>query len=102
MDLLQALGEVVAFLEKEQVPYVLIGGLAVQHWGEPRATRDIDITVLMDEADLERFLERVLTRFRARLPDAVRSTGAEGGGRRRPTRSGNPCTRPTLRGSHGS
>ncbi len=71
MDLLQALGEVVAFLEEERVPYVLIGGLAVQHWGEPRTTRDIGITVLMDEANLDRFLERALTRFRARLPDAV-------------------------------
>ena len=71
MDLLQAVGEVVAFLEEERVPYVLIGGLAVQHWGEPRATRDIDVTVLVDEAAFDRFLERALTRFRPRLPDAA-------------------------------
>jgi hypothetical protein len=24
------------------------GGLAVQHWGEPRLTRDVDVSVLTD------------------------------------------------------
>lgn len=26
-------------------PFCFIGGVAVQHWGEPRVTRDLDLTV---------------------------------------------------------
>ncbi|MDA2936744.1 hypothetical protein MYX75_00560 [Acidobacteria bacterium AH-259-A15] len=32
---------------KRAFPDVIMGGLAVQYWGEPRATRDVDITVMM-------------------------------------------------------
>lgn len=31
-----------AFLEKEKIPYLLIGGLAVGVLGEPRMTQDVD------------------------------------------------------------
>jgi len=65
----EAAAEVAAFLEEEGLPYVILGGLAVQHWGEPRLTRDVDVTVLAG-ADVEGFVRRVLGRFRPRIPDA--------------------------------
>jgi len=42
-----ALGEITSFLEREAVPYMIIGGIANLIWGEPRATLDVDVTVLV-------------------------------------------------------
>lgn len=32
--------------ERHHWRFCFIGGLAVQHWGEPRFTRDVDMTLL--------------------------------------------------------
>ena len=51
--------------------YATIGGVALQHWGEPRFTKDLDLTVLVDPGDEPR-LGGLLTRlFQPRIPDAV-------------------------------
>ena len=42
---LAAAWEVHEFLTAHQVNYAIIGGLAVQFWGEPRLTVDADLTV---------------------------------------------------------
>ena len=50
---------VVAFqdlLEKEGIPTMAIGGIAVGVWGEPRLTRDIDMKVLIHREDRARLL----------------------------------------------
>jgi predicted nucleotidyltransferase len=67
--LLDAVMEITAFLEEERVPYVILGGLAVQHWGEPRLTRDVDIAVMA--VNEESFLQQAAGRFDLRIPDAV-------------------------------
>lgn len=41
------------------VPYVIVGGIAVMAWGQPRATRNIDTLVALEEGDVERFVEAV-------------------------------------------
>ncbi len=33
------------FLMERGWPFCFIGGVALQHWGEPRVTRDLDLTV---------------------------------------------------------
>jgi predicted nucleotidyltransferase len=71
MSVFEALGEVCSFLEEQGVPYAVIGGLAVQHWGEPRATRDIDIVAMVQSHRQEEFLNAIVQRFHPRLPDAV-------------------------------
>ena len=38
MSIFETAAEVADFLDERGVPYAIIGGLAVQHWGEPRAT----------------------------------------------------------------
>jgi hypothetical protein len=52
----RALESLVRFLEERHVPYMLIGGVANLVWGEPRATFDIDVSVLIEEADWTSFL----------------------------------------------
>lgn len=70
MTLLSAAAEVTRFLDIHSVPYFIIGGLALQHWGEPRMTRDVDIAVLVAPEELKSFVDAVLERFNARSPDA--------------------------------
>lgn len=45
-------------LERDQTPYVLMGGMVVSIWGIPRATFDIDLTLSLDESGLRNFLDR--------------------------------------------
>jgi predicted nucleotidyltransferase len=59
------------WLDARSVPYVIIGGLAVQHWGEPRTTRDVDLTVQIPPNELEPFAREVIETFPARVDDAV-------------------------------
>lgn len=42
-------------LEKHQVRYLLVGGLAMNLHGVPRMTMDVDLVLVMDEDNLERF-----------------------------------------------
>jgi len=43
-------------LEKYRVSYLLIGGLAMNLHGVPRMTMDVDLVLLMDEDNLDRFI----------------------------------------------
>ena len=45
----RAVGTLAGFLEKRHLPYMLIGGIANLVWGEPRATLDVDVSVLIEE-----------------------------------------------------
>jgi hypothetical protein len=68
--LFAAAAELLAFCDAQGWECCVIGGLAVQRWGEPRQTRDVDITLLTGLGGEERFVDRLLTRYRARFPDA--------------------------------
>ncbi|GEM_PF-514617 len=70
MNLLQAAADIAEFLENRRVRYFVIGGLALQHWGEPRLTGDVDITVLVAEEELEPFVDAAFLRFSPRISDA--------------------------------
>ncbi|HEY8485847.1 MAG TPA: nucleotidyltransferase [Limnochordales bacterium] len=67
----QAAAEVGRFLDGLGVAYVVIGGLAVQYWGEPRATQDVDVTVLVPGGGEKEFLQRCLQHFRPRIAGAL-------------------------------
>lgn len=64
--------EVLTFCESQGWRGCVIGGLAVQRWGEPRQTRDVDLTLLSGLGGEERFVDPLVARFRARTPDARR------------------------------
>jgi len=50
------LSRIGASLERHRLPYMIIGGQAVLLYGEPRLTRDIDITLGIDIDQLEKLL----------------------------------------------
>lgn len=50
------LARIAAGLDRAGIPYMVIGGQAVQLYGEPRMTRDIDITVGLTAEGLPRLL----------------------------------------------
>ena len=44
-DLTDALSQIVELLDGMQVPYVVMGGIAVRVYGIPRPTHDVDFTI---------------------------------------------------------
>jgi len=67
---LTAAGEVQHFCVERQWQFCFIGGVAVQRWGEPRLTQDVDLTVLTGFGDEERFTDALIAAFAPRRPDA--------------------------------
>jgi len=68
-DPLAAAHEVGQFLAAHKIPYVVIGGLAVQEWGNTRLTVDADLTIsapLEGTADLIQLITR---QFPSRVSD---------------------------------
>jgi hypothetical protein len=53
--------------EKRGWGFCFIGGLAVQHWGEPRFTRDVDLTLLTGFGGEERYIDPLLEVFEPRI-----------------------------------
>jgi hypothetical protein len=51
--LVRSLREVCSFLDKAAIEYMLVGGMAVGIWAEPRATVDIDFLVSVRLADFD-------------------------------------------------
>lgn len=66
----EAAWEIHQFLRLLQVPYAIIGGTAVQLWGEPRLTQDVDLTVATPLDDPDTFIKQILDRFDSRVNDA--------------------------------
>ena len=69
-DVLAAAKEVCEWLDAERFRSCVIGGLAVQRWGEPRLTRDVDLTVMAEIGREEAIVDACLARFAARMQDA--------------------------------
>jgi hypothetical protein len=66
-DLFIVAREVQTFLDARKWRSCVIGGIAVQRWGEPRLTRDVDVTLLtgiggevpfVDETDVKGIIDR--------------------------------------------
>jgi hypothetical protein len=63
--------ELQSFCEQRNWRFCLIGGLAVQHWGEPRFTKDVDMTLLTGFGNEEPFITQWLANYESRVPDAM-------------------------------
>jgi len=59
------------FLTERRIPYAIIGGIAVQRWGQPRFTRDVDLTILLPPGREEDTLRDLVAAFPPRVKDAV-------------------------------
>jgi hypothetical protein len=68
--LFEAAFEVEQYCRAQNWRFCFIGGLAVQRWGEPRQTRDIDLTIFAGLGEERPVIEALLHQYSARLPDA--------------------------------
>lgn len=68
--LFAAAQEIQRLCDAEGWRFCFIGGLAVQRWGEPRVTRDVDLTLLTGFGGEDIFVDRLLNDFGSRVPDA--------------------------------
>ena len=57
-------------LKSLKIPYTLIGGVAVQLWGEPRYTQDVDVTVILDMTRETELIHAIAANFSPRITDA--------------------------------
>ena len=62
-----AAGTLMAYLDERGRPACLIGGIVVSRWGEPRATTDVDATVLTEFGEESHVLRDLLARFPSRV-----------------------------------
>ena len=67
--LFEAAKEVGGFMAAHEWEFCIIGGLAVQRWGEPRTTLDADMTLLAEWGKEEGYVTALLDRFESRIPD---------------------------------
>jgi hypothetical protein len=67
---LAAAGEVQGFCLSQGWRFCFIGGVALQRWGEPRLTQDVDLTLLTGFGDEEKFVDSLLKEFIPRRDDA--------------------------------
>ncbi|MGH8634427.1 MAG: nucleotidyl transferase AbiEii/AbiGii toxin family protein [Burkholderiales bacterium] len=68
--LLAGAAEIQSFLRRADERFCFIGGIALQRWGEPRLTRDVDLTLLCPYGAEERAVDRLLASFATRIPEA--------------------------------
>jgi hypothetical protein len=66
----EAAAEIQASFAERSWSFCFIGGLAVQRWGEPRTTQDVDATLLTGFGNEEIFVDALLSVFRGRLADS--------------------------------
>jgi hypothetical protein len=70
-DLLNVARELQAFCDRRGWNSCVIGGLAVLRWGEPRVTRDVDLTLMTGFGAEESFVTALLAEYPARVPDPM-------------------------------
>lgn len=62
--------ELQAFLLKRQWPYCFIGGIALQRWGQPRLTNDVDVTILTGFGRESTYVDKLLRVYQGRIQEA--------------------------------
>jgi len=67
---LEAAKQVQGLCERESWRFCFIGGVAVQRWGEPRLTQDVDLTLLTGFGTEEPYVDTLLAGLSPRRDDA--------------------------------
>ena len=62
--------EIQSFCRARDWRFCFIGALAVQRWGEPRLTQDVDLTLVTGFGTEADYVENLLRGFRGRIPAA--------------------------------
>src|SRR5438093_8002381 len=69
-ELDDALTALAAWLDRHSLPYMVIGGFAVTIWGEPRFTRDLDVTISVPADKLSSTIDMICSNFTSLVGDA--------------------------------
>jgi hypothetical protein len=69
-NLLQSIRALQQRLSDAGISSIVIGGVAVAAWGEPRVTRDVDLKVQLGRDDAERLLAALAPDYVSLLPDS--------------------------------
>lgn len=70
VDVLAAAVAIHRLCERHGWKFCFIGGIAVQRWGNPRFTVDVDLTLMTGYGSEERFVDAVLEELEPRRADA--------------------------------
>ena len=62
-DVLETAKHLQSFCDQRGWRSCVIGGIAVQRWGEPRVTRDVDLTVLTGFGGEDVYVDTLLAEF---------------------------------------
>ena len=71
IEVIRAAAELQSLCESLRWRFCFIGGLALQRWGEPRETIDVDLTLLTGFGNEEPFVRKLLAHYDARIADAA-------------------------------
>jgi len=71
--LLQSIRSLQKQLLDADIPSIVIGGMAVAIWGEPRVTRDVDLKILLGREEAGRLLTVLGQNYSPLLPDPLRA-----------------------------
>src|SRR5207302_2259788 len=72
ITLFDAARDLQTLLEGRGWGFCIIGGIAVLRWGEPRFTRDVDVTLLAGFDRENEFIEPIFSsKYRGRISDAA-------------------------------
>jgi len=67
VDLVRFAAELQIFFLDRGWRFCFIGGLALQAWGEPRVTRDVDVSLFTGFGKEEEFIKELLSHFTSRI-----------------------------------
>jgi hypothetical protein len=70
IDIFETARQVQDFCDQRGWRSCFIGGLAVQRWGEPRVTRDVDLALLTGFGGEHEFIDALLANYAGRIDDA--------------------------------
>lgn len=70
-DLFELAYELQRVFDARKWKYSFIGGMALQHWGEPRLTRDVDVTLLTGFDREEEYISELVREYEGRVPHAA-------------------------------
>jgi predicted nucleotidyltransferase len=68
--LFESAKEIQDFMSGRGWKFCIIGGLALQRWGEPRQTNDVDLTLLTGFGGEEEYIQAILQQYKARIQKA--------------------------------
>lgn len=59
------------YLESCNYSFCVIGGIALQRWGEPRVTQDVDVTLIVQFGNERQIAEEILKRYQSRVSNPL-------------------------------